>query len=291
MNDRSGYRCSSVKIVAKAYFLCWIMLILSCSVAWSETNEESFEVRDMIFSSCFVDGKTGWAIGNRGLILKTEDGAQTWSRQEKITDAALYDITFKKERGWIVGESGIVLHTRNGGELWQVQRERIEGEASLMKASFYDDRHGLAIGEGGMVVYTEDGGQSWENRSPDIMSILPDSLLERGITAVNFYALYTMNTSQVWIVGDSGIVMYSESAGKEWDVLRIGALPTLFSVLFVDEAEGFAAGQRGVLLHTEDGGRSWEEVESHTEENLYDIAMNGGDGIVSGRKRNGSGQQ
>lgn len=151
-----------------------------------------------------------------------------------------------------------------------------------MKVCFFDEGHGLAIGEGGIVVCTEDGGRRWEDCSVDIMGILPEDLQDRGVTAINFYDVCVRGESEAWIVGDSGIVVHSATGGDSWEVLRIGAYSTLFSVYFRDGEEGYAVGQRGVLLHTEDGGKSWEGIESGTEENLYQITMSGEDGAIVG---------
>jgi photosystem II stability/assembly factor-like uncharacterized protein len=184
--------------------------------------------------------------------------------------------------GWIVGERGTILRTRDGGKEWEMEEGVAGTEASLMRVGFFDRDRGVAIGEGGVILRSEDGGESWEDRSPSMVEIVPDELIDRGVTILNFYDLCVVGGRYCWIVGDSGIVYYSADWGESWEVLTVGLYPALFSVLFRDRSEGFAAGQRGLLLHSVDGGRTWEELSSEVEGNLYGMAMDGDDGVIVG---------
>jgi photosystem II stability/assembly factor-like uncharacterized protein len=60
-------------------------------------------------------------------------------------------------------------------------------------------------------------------------------------------------------VGDDGIVLLSDDAGRSWRQAR--HVPTnapLTSVTFVDAHTGWAAGHWGTILHTTDGGETWD---------------------------------
>jgi len=77
----------------------------------------------------FVDGECGWAVGNRGVILRSADGGRTWQAQSSGTDATLEAVHFVDRRvGYAVGgrtrpdglgSYGILLRTENGGQTWQ----------------------------------------------------------------------------------------------------------------------------------------------------------------------------
>ena len=82
------------------------------------------------------DGKRGWAVGDDGLILRTEDGGTTWTPDESITRADLLDVAFSQEGaiGWVVGDDGTIL-LENPGNGWVAPtsptRERIGSLAIL----------------------------------------------------------------------------------------------------------------------------------------------------------------
>lgn len=65
-------------------------------------------------------------------------------------------------------------------------------------------------------------------------------------------------------VGSSGIMIWTEDAGENWEVRQSvnGVTATFISVSFFDEnhgiAVGSASGGNGALLHTKDGGVTWE---------------------------------
>jgi photosystem II stability/assembly factor-like uncharacterized protein len=61
----------------------------------------------------------GYAVGQNGpgLILKTVDGAATWSPQVSNSAQGLNDVWFVDPlRGWAVGTGGRIVHTAKGGE-------------------------------------------------------------------------------------------------------------------------------------------------------------------------------
>ncbi|HLA27167.1 MAG TPA: YCF48-related protein [Syntrophales bacterium] len=229
------------------------------------------EKRDQIFAIRFIDDKTGWIVGNRGLMLNTLDGGKTWKKDSPVTEHALYGIAFADGEGWIVGQKGTILHSSDGGKSWQRQESNCED--SLMGVSFLNKQRGVAIGGGGTIVTTENGGKSWEKNPFDVTGFLPDNLLEKGVVTLNFYSVFFLDSSHGWIVGDGGLVLFSSDGGKKWKVYSVGLFSNLFSVFFRDALNGWAAGQNGLLLHTVDGGKRWEKAETGTEDSLYRVCV------------------
>lgn len=86
----------------------------------------------------FVSPDVGWAVGDRGVIWKTEDAGRTWRLQKSPVDGSLQKVCFLTDRvGWIVGEGmtaytrigyGVVLFTDDGGKRWRelVGRSKVE---------------------------------------------------------------------------------------------------------------------------------------------------------------------
>ncbi len=59
------------------------------------------------------------------------------------------------------------------------------------------------------------------------------------------------------VVGERGIVLWSDDEGKRWQQGQTPVSVTLTAVQFVTPAKGWAVGHSGVVLHTEDGGLNW----------------------------------
>jgi hypothetical protein len=58
-----------------------------------------------------ADGRNGWAVGDNGTILATEDGGVHWSPQISSTSNFLLGVAFTADgrHGWAVGENGTIL--------------------------------------------------------------------------------------------------------------------------------------------------------------------------------------
>ncbi|MGE5499525.1 MAG: YCF48-related protein [Syntrophothermus sp.] len=128
-----------------------------------------------IWDFCFTNNKTGYVIGDSGLILATKDGGRTWVRQKSNADKHyLMGISFIDENtGWIAGQmddgkkrGGILLHTDNGGVTWDTLSDRSDG-LQYFDVKFFDKNNGYVLANYGMdnfspseVFRTDDGGRS-----------------------------------------------------------------------------------------------------------------------------------
>lgn len=264
-----------------SFFFPILMIIFwGAGTASSQEIRHPIESRDEIFAVHFKDNKTGWVVGNKGLIAATVDGGQTWEKEETVTKNALNALVFVDNEGWVVGQKGTILHSEDGGKHWEKQGSNTE--FSLMGVFFLDKQRGVATGETGVMLHTEDGGKTWANSNSDLATCMPVKLIEQGVTCINFYAVFFLDETHGWIVGDHGAILFSSNGGKDWGVVSIGNFPNLYSVYFRDDLNGWAAGQNGLLLHTVDGGKTWEKAETGTEENLYRVCMKEDFWVVTG---------
>jgi len=63
----------------------------------------------------FLDSKRGWVGGDNGHLSRTDDGGQSWVRQNVGTTAAINDIYFRdKEAGFLLAGNAIFVTRDNG---------------------------------------------------------------------------------------------------------------------------------------------------------------------------------
>ncbi|HVJ87833.1 MAG TPA: YCF48-related protein, partial [Caulifigura sp.] len=94
------------------------------SAAAFREDRDDAALRDVFFTTA----QRGFAVGDRGTILQSQDGGQTWTQLPCDSEASLRSISFVSENeGWIVGggtrdysgqSAGVVLMTADGGETW-----------------------------------------------------------------------------------------------------------------------------------------------------------------------------
>ncbi len=114
-----------------------------------------------LYGIYFLDRRQGWCVGMDGVIVKTDDGGQTWSLLTRATDKPLYSIVIKGQKGWIVGNKGVCLMSHDGGATWTAKDRSLTTKFWLREISFVDDKHGMLVGARGTIAQTGDGGDSW----------------------------------------------------------------------------------------------------------------------------------
>jgi photosystem II stability/assembly factor-like uncharacterized protein len=63
----------------------------------------------------FVNTETGFIGGGEGSLMVTTDGGKNWTLQHTPMGSYIYHITFKGTQGFLAGERGMILKTENGG--------------------------------------------------------------------------------------------------------------------------------------------------------------------------------
>lgn len=137
----------------------WWVVGTNATIATSTDQGKSWRTIDLnadaqITTIQFVDELHGFALGEFGMVIKTEDGGSNWVKMPVIPEefypyAALF---IDRDRGWASGIAGRILATRDGGKTWQ--RQNNESGMSLYRLFLHQGvPHG--VGAGGTVARWE----------------------------------------------------------------------------------------------------------------------------------------
>lgn len=213
----------------------------------------------------FADADIGWAVGDSGTIIHTENGGDHWSAQEAHTANALHGVCFiNVDTGWAVGDSGTIIYTEDGGEHWSTQETNMTN--ALRGVCFISPDTGRAVGEA-VILTTANGGATW----------LPTPVDE------TLYGVSFPDASHGWVVGTRGTILRTNNGGQSWTPQWTGASLPFLDVASVGADEGWVVGVGGRILHTGDGGADWSEQGSQTDRVLRGIAfMNNRSGFFVG---------
>ncbi len=78
-------------------------------------------VSEDLFDIAFADASNGWAVGQKGTILRTTDGGNSWTKISSPTTEDLIRVRSAPEGSvQIITRSGLVLATRDGGKSWTI---------------------------------------------------------------------------------------------------------------------------------------------------------------------------
>jgi photosystem II stability/assembly factor-like uncharacterized protein len=209
----------------------------------------------------FVDPQHGWAVGDHGVIVHTNDGGRRWSPQGSGVTCTLNSVSFIDAHfGWAAGgmawpflhdTSGVVLATRDGGATWQRVPVLLP---ALHKIRFVTDRQGWAIGCSSPmypcgVFLTRDGGRSWQSASSGGAIGMTAGDLYDGRSAVLGGSLARLATINA---GDFAHRPQGDATGSLSLLRGVRAMQT------VPPSYGWLVGDGGWIGLTGDAGNSWQ---------------------------------
>jgi photosystem II stability/assembly factor-like uncharacterized protein len=197
-------------------------------------------------------------VGERGHILISTDGGETWQQQEVPTRAMLTGVYFHdRNLGWAVGHDSVILRTSDGGTTWEIVNWAPEDEAPLFDVWFSDADNGFAIGAYGTFMVSSDGGETW-----DWEPIGEDDWHLQKIAPAHDGRLY--------MAAEAGMAYRSDDDGATWEELLSPYEGSFFGVLPLEGDTVLLFGLRGHLFRSEDAGENWEEIETETVAMLTD---------------------
>lgn len=217
-----------------------------------ETRDDA-QLRDVTF----IDSNSGWVVGDRGVILHTDDGGLHWHQQQSSVNDRLESVHFiDPQIGWSVGgraepythrTSGLVLGTRDGGETWT----RVSGITVpwLKEVHFLDKLHGWALGDASAmyptgIFRTDDAGRSW--------TPIPSGM--RGAWIAGDFRDWRNGVAAGY---DGALAVISAPQVQASRTPELGPRP-LRALRMASSQNGWLAGDGGLLLQTADGGRTWQ---------------------------------
>lgn len=218
----------------------------------------------------FSDSKRGWAAGDDGIVMHTEDGGKTWVRQPVDTTESINDIYFRdKEDGYLLAGNR-VFKSEDSGRTWrEVARfppALFEGATpELYSVRFAGKKKGWIVGSvsrreavvDSLVMFTEDGGTTWRRL--------------RVPTRGELIHLDFSNDRRGWVVGAGGRILHTQDGGMTWAQQRSGTSATLYHIDFRNEDDGWTVGERGTILRTTDGGATWSPVKAPVRSTLLSV--------------------
>ncbi len=232
-------------------------------------------VQKAIYEVDFATAEDGVAVGQDGIVLKTDDGGQTWTRIP--IELPLLD--------WQVAQPHYFAVSRGA-----------------------DAQHIWAVGPVGAIIRSQDGGETWENLSlwcdmsfdnfaTSDPADDPESTLRLNPCDVTLNGVSFPTNTDGWVAGEFGIILRTQDGGVTWQRQRdVHNLPKytrpelpeeeairqripplyiedlfLIDVDFRSAQEGYVTGESGTLLQTTDAGETWTNIPSGSFNTLLSV--------------------
>jgi photosystem II stability/assembly factor-like uncharacterized protein len=216
----------------------------------------------------FTDAAHGWAVGHAEMILRTNDGGDSWERVHFAPEnqQPLLDVWFAdQDHGLAVGAYGVIYSSTDGGGVWSqipfeptplpdaeevpADPEDMEAEVDLgfefhLNAIARGPGQRLYLGaEAGRIFRSDDNGASWRE--------LPSPY------DGSFYGILPLDGDALLAFGLRGNLFRSEDGGMNWTAIPTGTVALVTSGARIDANTVVISGMAGVLLVSRDGGRNF----------------------------------
>jgi photosystem II stability/assembly factor-like uncharacterized protein len=230
-------------------------------------------------SVTFVDEKFGWAVGHWGVILHTEDGGDTWTRQrlDTATDRPLFSVHFSdRNRGIAVGLWSLVLTTADGGKSWDsvtLPKPPSGGRGDRNLFRIFSDKEGILYiaAERGTVLRSADQGKTW-------------AYLETGYKG-SFWTGLVLHDGALIVAGLRGTAYRSVDGGKSWNPATTNTKSSITDLVESGLAL-YGVGLDGLSLKSTDGGNSFVARQRDDRLALTSVVV-AGDGTVLSFSKHG----
>jgi photosystem II stability/assembly factor-like uncharacterized protein len=253
----------------------------------NETAMLSHKASKSVLLSVARAGDRIVAVGERGIVLLSDDAGKTWRQAKVPVSVSLTAVQFvDSSHGWAVGHLGVVLHTEDGGETWVKQldgiaaaealvdyaknspniqdRERAIKDAEWMLADgpdkpfldlyFADKSNGFIVGAYGLFFKTSDGGKTWLPWASHISN--PSNLHLNALAA---------SGGKLYIAGERGLLLRSLDGGVNFETLVSPYEGSYFGVVAARAGELVVFGLRGKAFWSGDDGSTWSPIEIKTD--------------------------
>lgn len=230
-------------------------------------------------------GKRLIAVGERGLILLSDDNGQSWRQVAAPVSVSLTAVQFVDDQhGWAVGHAGVVLATVDGGESWVTQlsgldaanielktaHNQLAAATSAAAASAGATPAGITSTEADAEVSSE-ADASVDTEGLELRVQNAERLIADGPDKP-FLAMHFADAQRGLITGAYGMVLETTDGGASWHSL-MGQIDNPMGVhLYAIAQHGndwFLAGEQGYLARSSDNGQSFSQLESPYEGSFF----------------------
>lgn len=198
------------------------------------------------------------AVGERGIIVYSDDHGTSWTQAEVPVSVTLTAVTFPTPaEGWAVGHEGVILHSADRGESWQVQFDGTRAAAAVRQDA--ERRVALARARAEAASAQDEAAVAALDQAE---TALDDALAGvRFAPSRPFLAVAFRDRRFGLAVGSFGQIFRTSDGGASWVYLgdRIDNPERLhYGAVAIDPSGRIVvAGEGGRITRSSDGGEHW----------------------------------
>jgi photosystem II stability/assembly factor-like uncharacterized protein len=222
------------------------------------------------------------AVGQRGIIIYSDDRGQTWTQAEVPTSVMLTRVHFASpEKGWAVGHDGNVLSTSDGGTHWVMQRDGVSAQAEINEQNAGRARERVASLREQIPLAPDEDREALLEALEEAEWTLDKALekLDEPVYAPPLMDVWFKNQDQGWASGAYGTLIYTGNGGRDWQdwSWKVDANPEELHYNGIDGTPAgclYLASEWGRIFRSSCSGESWEALETGYDGSFFGVVVN-----------------
>jgi photosystem II stability/assembly factor-like uncharacterized protein len=270
-----------------------LLAVLGSAPAAAQTAEPARLAAHGLLLALAAAGERLVAVGDRGVIVYSEDRGTSWTQSLAVpTQALLTGVCFFDARhGVAVGHDLVALSTADAGRSWQRTHYDPAAQRPLLDVWCGSDGHAIAVGAYSTYLTSEDAGASWQEHpfhpvpAPARAAGAakpgpPPADGDAGSGGFHLNRIVGAGAGRLYIAAEAGHLYRSLDGGAQWRELPSPYEGSFFGALPLGGEVVLAYGLRGNLYRSADGGDSWQKLDTGTLAMLDGGARLGSDGAA-----------
>jgi photosystem II stability/assembly factor-like uncharacterized protein len=237
----------------------WILLSDDNGLTWRQAPSPTSVTLTHVM---FITPTTGWALGQMGAVLHTENAGQSWTKQ--LDGVAANNITLA------AAQSDIKTKGTNDTTTANLQSaEALAGggpSVPFLNLLALSPTNLLLLGGFGLAMSSNDAGANWTSAADQLAN--PQGL--------HLYGLAEQN-GIVFIAGEQGLLLKGPPGGP-YNPVTMPFTGTYFGIL-ATPTQLYLYGLQGTLLRSTDAGATWQHLPTNTGAGI-DAAITLADGRI-----------
>lgn len=212
---------------------------------WSNPTPQGETLNDVAFA-----GVRGYAVGQMGTVLRSDDGGRTWVGLPSETQNNLLHVQAVDPNTVVVGGGCTLRESIDAGARFRrlaVSASERVCTSEIVSFSFLSASTGFVKLANGEILLTTDAGKTVEAKAS----------VQSGPTGNIDFLNPTTGFTITWDPDEGGgRILRTVDGARSWTA--VATTPAKLSdVIFVTPTTGYAVGANNTLLRSTDGGSSW----------------------------------
>ncbi|MBK8983336.1 MAG: T9SS type A sorting domain-containing protein [Ignavibacteria bacterium] len=277
----------------------YLISFLNSEAQWIQQNSGTgYNLYDIEF----INEKTGWAVGDAGVVIKTTNGGDTWMNIPNPSpplNPNLWSVfPFDSNIVYITSGKDLIIKTIDGGLNWNILNFCPECNSAMTGIYFLNKDTGWFLGTN-KVFRTYDGGNTLDSfyvpwfTNFDVYFKDVNTGIFCGTGRVfkstdggeNWFDTHVPNgpfymfrklavvSNNVWIVGSSSPVFRSTDFCETWEITTPGQQIGGVAIHFVNENTGFIGRSSNNLIKSTNGGYNWYQQRTDSNSNSIILSI------------------